>query len=210
MYLPRMVVPPPHSMAVTGRCNLYKKVWRETLKLFAWHLTALQAMPIDWTSPPKCNLPLDWYPVGSKEELACFEALEHYPKNRLSGGAATGDLRRPLVNVLPCAEERHRQNARLCRSLQAQQLHSVRAFQNGGLHTIPQLICRNDLITKVDLSDFYMHFLIGHADRRYMRFMWEGKKYQCIGTPFGLAPALRLATKMMAPVNRYFDRAVFE
>ena len=28
----------------------------------------------------------------------------------------------------------------------------------GGLHTIQQLIRRNDLITKVDLSDFYMHF----------------------------------------------------
>ena len=33
--------------------------------------------------------------------------------------------------------------------------------------------------------------------------MWEGKKYHCISMPFGLAPALRLATKMMAPVIRY-------
>ena len=57
---------------------------------------------------------------------------------------------------------------------------------------------RNDLITKVDLNDFYMHFLIGHADRLYMRFMREGKKYQCIGMPFGVALALRLATTMMA------------
>ena len=29
-----------------------------------------------------------------------------------------------------------------------------------GLRTIPQLIRRNDLITKVDVSDFYMHSLI--------------------------------------------------
>ena len=76
-------------------------------------------------------------------------------------------------------------------------------FKMGRLHTIQQLIRRNDLITKVDLSDFYMHLLIGHADRRYMRFMWESKKYQCIGMPFGMAPAPRLATKMMAPVIRY-------
>ena len=52
-----------------------------------------------------------------------------------------------------------------------------------GLHIIQQLIHRNNSITKVDLSDFYMHFLIGHSDGRYMRFMWEGKKYQ-IGMPF--------------------------
>ena len=69
-----------------------------------------------------------------------------------------------------------------------------------GLHTIQQLLRRNDCITKVDLSDLYMHFLISQADRRYMRFMWEGRKFQCIGMPFGLAPAPWLATKMMAPV----------
>ena len=45
-----------------------------------------------------------------------------------------------------------------------------------GLHTIQQLIRRNDLITKVDLSNFNMHFLIAQADSKYMRFMWEGKK----------------------------------
>ena len=72
-----------------------------------------------------------------------------------------------------------------------------------GLHTIQPLIQRNDLVTKVDLSDFYMHFRIGQADGRYMRFMWEGKKYRCISMPFGLAPAPRLATEMMAPVIRY-------
>ena len=48
-----------------------------------------------------------------------------------------------------------------------------------------------------------MHFLISHADRRYMRFMWEGMKFQCIGMPFVLAPAPKLATKMMARMIRY-------
>ena len=42
-------------------------------------------------------------------------------------------------------------------------------FKMEGLHTVQQLIRRDDLITKVDLSDFYMHFLIGKTDRRYMR-----------------------------------------
>ena len=76
-------------------------------------------------------------------------------------------------------------------------------FKMEGLYTIQQLLRCNDYITKVDLSDFYMHFLIGQADRRYMRFMWEGRKFHCISMPFGLAPAPRLATKMMAPVMWY-------
>ena len=76
-------------------------------------------------------------------------------------------------------------------------------FKMEGLHTVQQLIRRNEVITKVDLTDFYMHFLIGKADRRYMWFMWEGKKFECTSMPFGLASALRLATKMMALVIRY-------
>ena len=74
MCLPRVVVPPPHSMPVTGWCNLFKKVWRDTLKLSPWHIKALEAMPIDWISPPETNRPFDSairYPVGSKERLAC-------------------------------------------------------------------------------------------------------------------------------------------
>ena len=34
---------------------------------------------------------------------------------------------------------------------------------------IKQLPCCNELMNKVDLSDFYMHFLIGKAGRTYMR-----------------------------------------
>ena len=33
--------------------------------------------------------------------------------------------------------------------------------------------------------------------------MWEGKNYQCVGMPFGLAQAPRFATKMTAPVIHY-------
>ena len=67
-----------------------------------------------------------------------------------------------------------------------------------GLHTIQQLLCYDDLITKVDLSDFHMHVLIGTAGGRYIRFMWDGKKYPCIGMLFGLAVTPRLATRVMA------------
>ena len=46
-------------------------------------------------------------------------------------------------------------------------------FKMEGLHTIQQLLRHNNYITKADLSDFYMQFLIGQANRRFMRFMWR-------------------------------------
>ena len=36
-------------------------------------------------------------------------------------------------------------------------------FKMEGLHTIQQLLHRNDLITEEDLSNFYMHVLIGNV-----------------------------------------------
>ena len=83
-------------------------------------------------------------------------------QDRLRLRATTGDLRQSLIDFLPRTEERHRQDARLHGPQEARQLHSVRAFHNGGAaHSC------NNLITKVDLSDFYMHFPISHSDRRY-------------------------------------------
>ena len=71
-----------------------------------------------------------------------------------------------------------------------------------GLHTVAQMLRRNDYMTKIDISDF----LLCRQDSKVMRFMWEGVKYKCIGMPFGLAPAPRLSTKLFAPVLRYLRR----
>jgi len=193
-------------MPVTGRCNLFKKVWRDTLKLSPWHIKALEAMPIDWISPPETNRPFDSairYPVGSKERLACSATLEHYLKigsvQELPPETSDG-----LWSTFFPVPKKGTDKMRGCVDLRKpNSCIRYEHFKMEGLHTVQQLIRRNDLITKIDLSDFYMHFLIGKADRRYMRFMWEGRKFECTGMPFGLAPAPRLATKMMAPVIRY-------
>ena len=76
-------------------------------------------------------------------------------------------------------------------------------FKMEGLRTIQQFAPATIIPSKVDLSDFYTHFLISKADRRYMRFTREGRKIQCICTPFDLTPAVRLATKIMAPMVQY-------
>ena len=48
-------------------------------------------------------------------------------------------------------------------------------FTMEGLCTIQQILHRNDLVTKIDLSNFYMHFLIGTVSRSSMQLMWKGK-----------------------------------
>ena len=45
------------------------------------------------------------------------------------------------------------------------------SFKMEGLHTVAQLLRRNDYITKIDISDFYHHFLLRRQDSKSMRFM---------------------------------------
>ena len=192
-------------MLVTGHCNLYKKIWHETVKLFAWHLKVLEAMPIDWTSSPKCNLPFDFatrYPTGSKERLACSATLEHHikigsvqelPLETFNGlrstffpipKKGTGKMRGcvDLRKRTSCIRHKHFKIGAAYYS--AAHLPQQLDHQGGSellLQALPHQPCRP----------------------RFMWFIWEGNKYQCISMPFGLALASRLATKMMALVICY-------
>ena len=79
-------------------------------------------------------------------------------------------------------------------------------FKMEGTHTLASMLRRRDWMTKIDLSDFYMHLPIAEADRKFFRFMFNGIKYECVAMPFGLAPAPRIATKFLQPVIKYLCR----
>ena len=165
-------------MAVIGRCNLFRKVWRDTLKQSPWHLKALEAMPIDWISPPETNLPFDSatrYPVGSKERLACSATLEHYLKigsvQELPPGTSDG-----LWSTFFPVPKKGTDKMRGCVDLRKpNSCIRYEHFKMEGLHTAQSLIRRRDVMTKVDISDFFMHKPIGPPNRRYFRLMYNGR-----------------------------------
>ena len=55
----------------------------------------------------------------------------------------------------------------------------------------------NDWAVSLDLRDAYFHLLIHDADRKFLRFTWDGMTYQFRSLPFGLAPAPWLFTKVV-------------
>ena len=83
----------------------------------------------------------------------------------------------------------------MCRPFRNHQAIVYEHLKVEGVRTIGKILHRIDLITKVDLSDFFMHFLIRKGDAKYMQFMCEGRKYRCTGMPFRLALAPRHAAK---------------
>ena len=65
-------------------------------------------------------------------------------------------------------------------------------FKMEDTHTLASMLRRRDWMTKIDLSDFYMHLPIAEADRKYFRFMFNGIKNECSGMPFGLVSVRRM------------------
>ena len=146
------------------------------------------------------------FPPGSKERLACTKTLQHY----LTIGSVRplpSDTQDGLWSTFFPVPKKGTDKMRGCVDLRCtNECIKYEHFKMEGLHTVAQLLRRNDYITKIDISDFYHHFLLRRKDSKSMRFMWEGVKYECIGMPFGLAPAPRLSTKLLAPAIRHLRR----
>ena len=68
---------------------------------------------------------------------------------------------------------------RRCFDLRVPNRHiQYKHFKMEGLHTAQSLIHRRDVMTKVDISDFFMHKPIGPPNRRYFRFTFNERKFR--------------------------------
>ena len=167
-------------LPVGGRLLHFKDRWNKTLSLSPWHLQALEGVPIDWERATPENKPFDStlrFPPGSKERVACTKTLQHYlaigsvrplPSDTRDGLWSTffGHTRQPVVDLLSGSQERHRQDAGMCQPPLHERVHQVRALQDGGLTHGSSNAPRNDYITKIDISDFYHHFLMCRQDSK--------------------------------------------
>ena len=69
-----------------------------------------------------------------------------------------------------------------------------------GLHTLKDLLKKNDWMTKVDLKDAYFMIPIHSSSRSVLRFSTQNRHYQFSCLPFGLSCAPWVFTKTLRPV----------
>lgn len=65
--------------------------------------------------------------------------------------------------------------------------------------TTKQMITRGCFMTTIDLKDAYYLIPIAKSDRKFLRFIFEGKMYQLTCMPFGLNRAPYTFTKIIKP-----------
>ena len=65
-------------------------------------------------------------------------------------------------------------------------------------------ISPGDFILSIDLKDAYFSVPIFQPHRKYLRFLWNFKRYEFTCLPFGYSLAPRVFTKIFKPVIAYF------
>ena len=73
-------------------------------------------------------------------------------------------------------------------------------FKMETLKTAVNLVTKNCWFSSIDFRDAYYSCNIQEDDRKYLRFYWNGHKFQYTCLAMGLASAPRIFTKMMKPV----------
>lgn len=71
------------------------------------------------------------------------------------------------------------------------------------------LVNTNSMMASVDLRHAYYSVIIHEQDRKFLRFIWEGKVYEYTCLPMGIS-APRIFTKIMKPVFAVLHQMGFQ
>eukprot|EP01126_Amoeba_proteus_P041576 TRINITY_DN4476_c0_g4_i12.p1 TRINITY_DN4476_c0_g4~~TRINITY_DN4476_c0_g4_i12.p1 ORF type:complete len:530 (+),score=62.30 TRINITY_DN4476_c0_g4_i12:1276-2865(+) len=71
------------------------------------------------------------------------------------------------------------------------------------IRDLKDILMENDLMTKIDLKDAYLHLFFNKNFRKYCAFRWKGEVWQFISMMFGHVHAPRWWTKVMRAVVKY-------
>jgi hypothetical protein len=75
-----------------------------------------------------------------------------------------------------------------------------RPFKMTGVSVWRELLSTGDWMVSIDIKDAYCNILLKEEDRKYQRFVFDGKVWQIKTLPFGLSQAPWAWTKFLNPL----------
>eukprot|EP01126_Amoeba_proteus_P041584 TRINITY_DN4476_c0_g6_i1.p1 TRINITY_DN4476_c0_g6~~TRINITY_DN4476_c0_g6_i1.p1 ORF type:complete len:589 (+),score=71.36 TRINITY_DN4476_c0_g6_i1:634-2400(+) len=79
-------------------------------------------------------------------------------------------------------------------------------FKMDTVRDLKDILVKDDLMTKIDLKDAYLHLFFNKDFRKYCAFKWKGELWQFISMMFGHVHAPRWWTKVMKVVVKHLRR----
>ena len=73
-------------------------------------------------------------------------------------------------------------------------------FKIEDIRTAINILCKNDLMCKIDLKDAYFLVPVHESHKKFLRFEFNGQLYQFTVLPFGLSTSPYVFTKILKPV----------
>jgi hypothetical protein len=188
------------NLPVGGRIQKFKQNWINLVS-DQWVLNIVsQGYKIEFVQIPQFagvrETPLNKGPhqealLEEVQQLLVKNAIEPVPKNQEREGFYStfflvpkkqGGLR-PILNLKP-----------LNKFIQK------RSFKMESLRSVKRAVKPQDWLIAIDLQDAYLHIPIHRDFRKFLRFKIGNQVYQFLVLPFGLSPAPRIFTKVLAPL----------
>lgn len=187
-------------MPVGGRLIYFYRRWRElTSDLFL--LSAVRGYEIEFDHSkgvPSRNKPLYGYKKSPSEmNQITKEILALQAKNVIEPCSfEEGEF---LSNIF--TRPKKDGGTRMILDLsELNQSLNVQHFKMDNIHTAKHLITPHCYLASIDLQDAYYSIPVDPHSRKYLRFMWQGERWQFAALPNGLSTAPRLFTKLLKPV----------
>ena len=181
---------------IGGRIRHYWRAWR-LISADPWILGVVQegfrlefeSSPVAWIVPRNAGMSEAQLSIGRQEVKDLFKKGAIIEPSRVEFVSpmfiipkATGGFR-PIINLK-----------------RLNQFLILRHFKMENINSLRHLIVKGDWMVKLDLKDAYLTVPVFEGHQKYLQFLWEGKVYQFVCLPFGLASAPWAFTKFLKPV----------
>ena len=191
----------PH-IKVAGRLRLFAHNWQQ-LSSDSWVLQAISGYQIEFLQHPyQQKYPIPHHFSNKQVGIISDEVQALLDKGAIvecTGDTCSGEF---ISNIflVPKPGGKFRPVINL---KNLNQFVTPHHFKMEGLHSVRSLLQENDYMVKIDLKDAYFTVPICSSSQKFLRFLWNQRKFQFCCLPFGLSSAPWVFTKVLKPVIAY-------
>ena len=178
------------------------KVWK-SITTDKWILNTIRGCTLELTDIPKQTFIPRPIKFSSEEKIKIQHELDRFIECGIIERASDDTANEFISNIFIRPKKDRR--ARIILNLKYFNENYVEKshFKMESLRSAINMMRKDCFLASVDLSDAYYSVRIREQDRKYLRFIYDGQKWQFTSLVMGYSCSPRIWTKLMKPVFAY-------